>query len=293
MDGQRAVSAGDHALAVQLLERAAAIQRTPSLRALLAQEQAALGRLTAAFANAEQCNREADQDPLPSVRRELAARCQALVTQLQQRLGRVTVVVEGAPAELVVTLNDARVPPALLGAPYAVDPGSVRVAVSAAGFEPFARSVQLAEGATVEVRASLTPVRAAAPEPRPEPRPEPPREVPPPPPPARPVAPWVIVGVGSAAVVAGVGTILGRLGWDAQVEAVCPSRTCPSEAVRVAAQPYTDMSLRLTVAGGITLGLGVAGVLGGVGWYLTAPRSPGPSAVLLPTPNGAVLLGRF
>lgn len=110
--------------------------------------------------------------------------------------------------------------------------------------------------------------------------------------------PWVLVGVGGAAAVAGavmLGASLGALG---EVEAVCPGYRCGvlQGAQRQSAQESYDRAGALNAAGWAALAVGVGAAVGGVVWYAVASRrGDAPTVTAAVTGDGAALgvTGRF
>lgn len=290
-DAQRASESGDHARALDLALQASRVQMTPSLRYFIASEQQATGHLSAAYAAAELCQREMDTEPNAGLRRELTNRCRAIATALLPRLARVTVRLAQPVAGARVTVNGTALTADLLGVPYAVDPGRVRVEATAPGHQPFTGEVQVNEGASGELAVTLTPAPAAPPVVQ-----ETPVAPPPPPPPGVGPAPFIVLALGGAVAVGGA-VMLG-LGASAagQVRSLCPDFTCPTVDVMNAVQPTFNSMRTYNIVGGVMLPVGVLAAVGGVGWYLSAQRARPTVAStlqLVPTGSGVLLLGRF
>ena len=82
---------GDHTLALTLAVEAAQIGSTPSLRAFIAHEHAALGQHAESLTEAESCVREAEQSPPRPERDTLLAECRTLVSAQRPFLRRASV----------------------------------------------------------------------------------------------------------------------------------------------------------------------------------------------------------
>lgn len=82
---------GDHTLALTLAVEAAQIGSTPSLRAFIAHEHAALGQHAESLTEAEACVREAEQSPPRPERDTLLAECRTLVSAQRPFLRRASV----------------------------------------------------------------------------------------------------------------------------------------------------------------------------------------------------------
>ena len=120
---------------------------------------------------------------------------------------------------------------------------------------------------------------------------------PPPPPPGNPppdrvtsehghtVGPWVMVGVGGAATVAGLVLLLVGQGKIADSKSMCPvkpltmARECPDTFNGSAAQSSGNT---LSAVGGVVGGLGLAAVAGGLIWHFTESTGPETRARLRP-----------
>lgn len=110
--------------------------------------------------------------------------------------------------------------------------------------------------------------------------------------------PWVLVGVGAAALVAsGVLFYLRGAPYDAFLEA-CPGGECATSADFARGQPFHDDATLYTALSGVALGVGVLAVAGGLIWYAAAPRRPAPIALrvspwVAPSASGASVGWRF
>lgn len=79
---------GDHTLALALAVEAARLAMTPSLRAFISHEHAALGQHADALAQAEACVREAESSPPRPERDTLLTECRTLASSQRPLVGR-------------------------------------------------------------------------------------------------------------------------------------------------------------------------------------------------------------
>lgn len=149
-------AAGDHRTALDLAERAAAIQQTPTLRYFLAYEQQELGQLAEAYGNAQQCARDFDLDRQLPKRDQYLSACRTLRDQLGGRVGYLVLQLSKVPEALSVKIKGQEMKHALFGVPYPVTPGTVAVEASAPGHNPFRTEITVVAGAPFELRISLT-----------------------------------------------------------------------------------------------------------------------------------------
>lgn len=101
------------------------------------------------------------------------------------------------------------------------------------------------------------------------------------------VAPWLVVGLGGAAAIAG-GVLLGVSVSNAQAAlAMCPAEGCTEDSLAQVEGPYNDARLLHTI-GITTLAAGGVLVVGGLVWYFVAPRRVGSAQRALPLRVGWV-----
>lgn len=291
-DAAAASQAGDHARAIELAARAAALRATPSLRYFLAREHLAVGHPVEALALAGECASGARADREVHNREALVARCEAVAAEAERGVARLTVQVPTpAPEGLRVTVGGSVLAPPLYAVAVPVVPGPTEVTASAPGRDPFRATITLAAGA----RETLAVTLAEPPSPPTPPTPPTPGAIvtaslptpPRPQPPRTPggAGPWILVGVGALGVV--VGGVFGAVSIDAHDsrDAACPSATrCDGDAAERLDARYRDASLGANVAfvvGGVSLAAGLT-------WWLVArTRSRRPLASL--SPAGVVL----
>jgi hypothetical protein len=139
-----------------------------------------------------------------------------------------------------------------------------------------------------------------------------PSTLPAPPPPASPpsesqhgIAPWILVGVGGAAAIAGGVIYLVGAGDISDAKTVCNlpgPNTCPGTAAGQAAASKGSTGNSLETVGGVTFYTGLAAAAGGVIWHFLEPSGPAtkpdaPKASLTPNVGpgyaGASVVGTF
>ena len=176
---------------------------------------------------------------------------QTLLERLNERVAQLNLVV--MPNGAVVSVDGATIGGARA---LTIDPGEHRVVVSALGYLGSSRTVTLAAGERQTLTFALVPAR-------PEPEQAPP---PPPPPPSSPshVGPWLLMGVGGAALAASLVTYILQKNADDNFVAGCPTnRSCdPSLA------PYKERAADFYTA---TTALWISGsalVAAGAAWYI-------------------------
>jgi hypothetical protein len=288
-------AAGDHRRALDFAQRAGQLRMTTSVRLLLAQESEASGDHLAALDHATACVREAEADAALRNREQILDVCRALVTSVSPRVGSVIVRVASPPPGLVVRVAAHEVNPALYGVPFPVAPGEVSVEVSGDGIEAAQETVRVAAGARVEVTPRVRVIEhrvepaavgngdgaVAAPLQHSEVVRTGPG-----------AGPWVLVGVGAAAAVAGGVLLALAAGSHSDSNALCPNLTCNTEAQRTEARGLDDDYVTFWNAGGAVLGVGGAVLAGGLLWYAIAPRGEVSRRVswsVVPTATGAML----
>jgi hypothetical protein len=149
---------GKHAEALATAKRAAAIKMTPSLRLFIAGEQSALGLLADAYGSSKQCSAEVIADIHLNNRDRIRSDCAALEESLAKRVAHVTVKLPTPlPNDVHVTISGEELNSALIGEPYVVSPGKLKIAVTAQGYLPFQSELDVAEGGAQVIEAQLLP----------------------------------------------------------------------------------------------------------------------------------------
>jgi hypothetical protein len=269
---EAAATAGDHARAVQLGERAAQLRITPTIQYFLAREHLALGHPVEALGYSGACARSAEADLSLRNRDGVLQACRDLVAETGRRVVRVIVHVPSpAPPGLTVRVHGAELPATLYDIPYPVAPGVVLVEATAPGHLPFRRELQVAASQTALVDVRLDPAPVAPPvvavrQPVERLAPvAPPRRVAPPadPSPRGPgVGPVVVAGTGAVGLI--LGGVFYALASSAQSDrdADCVNGCSP------ASQDHNRRYGDLLVATNVAIGIGAAALAGGVTWFL-------------------------
>lgn len=291
---EAAASANDHVRAVELLERAGAVQWTPSHRYFIAREYQQVGRLVEALSASTSCEREAQADRTLRNREAIERGCHELAVSLQARVARVVLRVPADhPAGTRVTIAGQSVPEALWGVSFPVGAGAVEVVVEGPGLTTTRSTVEARAGQVTDVPVSIvrepvantTNANTATANTANSVAQPPPSERPPPV--WRPsVAPWVVVGVGGAIAV--TGAIVGGLHFAAvgAIEADCRASAGGVSTPIVCRESGQNFDGRIRDAellgtlGIVGISLGVATVGAGVAWAALSGRRESPRAAV-------------
>ena len=219
-EGVKASNEKRWADAADLFSRAESLVHSPVHLLYLARAQEKLGRLVKARENYNRIMRERLSADSPEAFRQAQASAQQEAGAIEGRLGAVTLKLEGEKGTVTVTMDGEKVPPALIGLPLPVDPGSHTFQAAGANLKSDPVAVTVAEGGRNSVSlivkavpGSVDPFAApvAAPVPA-SPAAAPPTPVAPPPTETtRPVQTGVYVGLvatGALAVGAGLTGVL-------------------------------------------------------------------------------------
>jgi hypothetical protein len=206
--------------AADLFTRAESLVHSPVHLLYLARAQEKLGRLVKARENYNRVIRERISADSPDAFRQAQASAQQEVGSVEARLAAVTLKVEGEKGPVTITMDGDKVPPALIGLPLPVDPGSHTFVAAGTNLKSDPVAVTVTEGGksavTLVVKSApgtVDPFAAPAP-PTTTPAPTVGSAAPVAPPPtttSRPVGTGVYVGLvatGALAVGAGVTGVL-------------------------------------------------------------------------------------
>lgn len=217
-EGVKALNEKRFAEAADLFSRAESLVHSPVHLLYLARAQEKLGHLVNARENYNKVIREKYGPDAPDAFRQAQTSAQQEVGGLDARIAAVTVKLDGEKGPVTVTMDGEKVPPALIGLPLPVDPGShtfratgtnlqsdpVTVSVPEGGRDALTLTVKSAPG-VLAPGAAATPVAAT---------PTPPVATTPPPPSqstsggdgnAMKIGGYVALGVGVVGV--GLGTV--------------------------------------------------------------------------------------
>ena len=307
-DASAASHAGNHALALDLAERAGRIEMTPSLRLFIASEQATLGRISESLGNADLCVREVRANQQIHNAGSIETECQQLITQLTPRVGRIVLRVPSPlPAGYAVHIGGDTINPVFYGAPYRVTPGHLVIELIADGRPTLQRQVDVPTGGNVEVDASFgapaSPVVQAHPLPAssaPDTALQP-ASVTHAPPSTRaassgvPIAPLVVGAVGVLALGGSALLYVLRVGAlndfnNTHCSSVGPDQwACDSDAATVNAFHGVET---LNTATFVALGVGSAVVVGSALWFALSPRhrvEQAPMVAVAPLVGGGMI----
>lgn len=207
---------------------------------------------------------------------------------LAPRLPRMSIKIAAPVDGLAITRDGVVVDRSTFGTAIPVDPGTRTVAATAPGHEPWSTTVDVAEGATVEVE---VPALVAKPEDVDLGLgPESPGETRVAPPSNRKK---IGMGVGAGGVVLlGTGLVFGALArstWNDALEHCDADRACDDEGIALGDSARTKATIS-TVLVGVGLGATAAGAI----LYLTAPKGGTTIAPALGSDSaGVVVRGRF
>lgn len=279
--------AGNWTAALQAFREVGQVRMTPQVRFHIAVCEENLGRLVTALGGYELALLEADK-----VGPDFAAEVEQNVVKLRARVPKL-VLERGTGAEAAaIALDGVALGDSSLGVEVPLDPGPHAVTASAPNRKPFEVTVSLAERETTRLRLELEELPRA---PLAGTQPAPLREKPP-----SKVVPFVIGGLGVAALV-GSGVLLGlRQSALSELEAACDGNTCPkSKESRYADLKFYHYGSFVTLAVGVAA-VGTAGALLVLQRKKPAAASSRARLELLPAlplsrsePLGASLRGSF
>lgn len=269
--------------ALTLAREAHALSGSPNARLYVARSLKALGRFDEAHEEMAATLREsmklAENERKYVATRDAAA---AELALLDQKVGKVIIVIAGAPEGASVELNEKPLTKERIGIPIAVFPGSVAIRVTAPGKKPLERFVDVTAGKTQSVALTLE----AADETDEEPAPMQPQ-------PGAPAssggglrtAGFVTAGVGVAGLA--VFGIFGSMASakHSQLEDECGGSRCTDPKYA----DVVDSGKRAQTVANVGLIVGAAGVLAGGAMIAFG----GPSAEKAPGPTASVAHGGF
>jgi len=171
-EGVKAMNEKRWADAADLFSRAESLVHSPVHLLYLARAQEQLGKLVKARENYNRIIREHVPPDAPDAFRQAQTSAHQEAGGIDSRLATITVKLDGEKGSPTVTMDGERVPPALLGLPLPVDPGSHTFQAASAGLRSEPVTVSVTEGGkdvvTLTLRAApgtSAPVSDAAPGP--------------------------------------------------------------------------------------------------------------------------------
>ena len=150
VEGAEAFDRGEFVLALDRFTRAESIFKAPTIRVMRARTLEKLGRQVEALDVYETTQRMPLPPDAPDAFRQAIVDARVEGGALANRIPRMTLHVVGAdpmPSDLTVSVDDRRLPSALLDVERPVDPGRHTIVARAAGYEASEHSIVLVEGA--------------------------------------------------------------------------------------------------------------------------------------------------
>jgi hypothetical protein len=286
--------AGRWSEALEKLRRVEQVKHTAGVRSHLALCEEHLGQLVRALDDYASAETEARADGASDVLRFVRKR----LTDLGPRVPRLTILLEPAGSDAIVTLDGAAVSPSQLDTRLPVDPGEHVIEATVQGRPPVHRSVAMQEGNVTVVEMNTaspapatpaTPPAAQAPPATPAPTPEPtPPAVHEAPSPSRTAA-WL--STGGAVALAGAGVAAYFLAGSARTSAVEQCARIVSNTPDACDGPRNGVRAWDATAAIAWLGAAGAGAFAVVLW--TRPAAPPASARVVIVPGGVVVGGAF
>jgi hypothetical protein len=286
-EGVKAINEKRWADAADLFSRAESLVHSPVHLLYLARAQEKLGKLVNARENYTKIIREKYAPDAPDAFRQAQASAQQESSGLDARLAAITIKLDGVKGAVTVTNDGEKVPPALIGLPLPVDPGShtfvatgtdlksdpVTVTLAEGGRESITLTVKLAPGTQSPDAAAAVPSTAPAAAPAPGATAAPAAATSAPPGTADQVASggsngakiggFVALGVGVVGVGLGTVFLLESRSKKSDADALCHSNGCPlSQKSQIDSldDSYTSDGT-ISVVG---YGVGAAGLITGV-----------------------------
>ena len=276
VSGAEAFDKLDFATALDQFQRAEALYKVPSISVMVARCLAHVGRVVEAVDKYEETLRVPLDAAAPEAFQRAVADATTEVEAVRARVARLELrLPANAPPGAQVSLDDRPVPPALLGVPKPVDPGTHRLSARAPGRAPYAADVTLPEGdrQTVEI-AFASPSPSSTPAAESAPRHQ------------TSVLTIVLLAGGGLGIAAGTVTGVAALSHKSSLDAACKPG-CPTNMSADLAAFRRERALSYV---GFGLGLAAAGT----GAYLLFHEgSSGSQVGALVMPGGAAVTGSF
>ena len=277
VSGAEAFDKQDFATALDHFQRAESLYKVPSISVMVARCLGRVGRVVEAVDKYEETLRVPLDAAAPEAFQRAVADATTEVEAVRARVARLELRLPAdAPPGSEVTLDGRPVPPALLGVPKPVNPGTHRLSARAAGRAPYATEVTLPEGGRQTIEISLeTAVAPRAPAAPPSAK----RHR------ASPLS-IVLLSGGGLAIAAGVVTGISAMSHKSSLDAAC-SPGCPSNMSTELSAFRRDRALSFV---GFGLGLAAAGA---GAFLLFHEGSSGNQVGARVLPGGAAVAGSF
>lgn len=281
--GLAAMKAKDYAVGCPALAESHKIDPLPGTLFTLAECEAGAGRSASAMLHYADFLAAVQAMPADAQRKQQprVERVQAQRKALEKTVAHLTLTLpKDAPAGAAVKRDGQAVPAVAFGAPVAIDPGPHSIVTTATDRQAKEQTITIEAGKDQAITLSFGgPVggtTTAAPPPPPPPETPPPPE----PPPGKPIAGYVVLGVGGAALVAGGVFGVLALGKKGEVDDNCQGKVCNTKG-----KDAGDALNTFSTVSTIGVAVGVVGV--GLGTYLLV-RSPKKESAFTIAPTVAV-----
>jgi len=247
--GFKAFEAEEYATAIDRFQSAEEIYHAIPHLLFIARSQEKLGRLVDARNTFTQITDEVLADSAPDAFREAQNAAADEAASLDGRIGHLTVLVEGDASRVTAfEIDGIDVGVDNLGSPVDVDPREVVVQLTLRTGEPNVTSVELAEGATEELRIKLNPAPVEPDVPEEEDG-------------GGSIVPGaVVLGIGVVGLGVGVVTGVMALGKSSDLNEACPDdNPCPTEnqSLKDDAETFSTVSTISFIAGGVLVAAGI------------------------------------
>ncbi len=285
-DGRAKRDANDLKTALRAFQAADALMHVPTTAYEVAKTESMLGMLVEARDEALQIARSPTKPGEPTPFADARAAAEKLADELEGRIPSIRVVVQNAPENVSVTIDDVTLPAVAVGLPRKLDPGPHAIVVKAGANEK-RMNVEVLEREAKDVPIDFSATTAT---PLPEPHES-----------AKGKGPWMALGITSVAI-GGVGLALGAITGSmslAQTNTIkdsCTGNTCPpvlkdgsSTASALSnAQTLATVSDVAFIAGGVLAAAGVAFIVVG-----STSKKASMAMDLRLGPGSLMLAGRF
>jgi hypothetical protein len=268
-EGLRLEEKRDWSGALDRFRRVAAVKTTPQVRFHIALCLENLGKLVDALVEFQRAQRDAVETGATNV----STNAPKHISDLRERIPRVIVALPSGVSDPSVSIDGTTVAAALVGTAVPLDPGPHTLVVEAKGRRSFTKSFELTERApplTIDVELPEE-TDAGGPSPGPDPDRKGPKDEKP----TRSALPFVVGGIGLAALAGGGVMYALRGSTITELEEACgPTRDrCPDDKRALA-----DRGQTYTTVGNVLLGVGVVAVGAAVVLYVTGGPSKSSSS---------------
>ncbi|HEY3497972.1 MAG TPA: tetratricopeptide repeat protein [Polyangiaceae bacterium] len=317
MEGVKAYQAGKYDEAIDLLTKAESLYHAATHLLYLGRARAKLGHYVKAREAYLKLIKEQLPASAPQAARDAQQSASREVSEVEEKIGRLTITVEGKEQakDLVVSVDGAPVAQVLVGIPQPIDPGEHKVDAVATGFRAPQQLVTIAPAGRASIVLKLepdasavapvpaVPVAAAA-------QPAPPPAAPAAPPPESPTADtgtqsgtngmrigsYVAFGVGAVGLGLGTVFLIQSGGTRSDADALCtlPNGACDQSVKDEVDALDSDANGQATI-GAVGLVTGVVAVGVGVTLFVLSGKKAKKSATVLPWigPRSAGISGTF